>query len=79
MVTLHAGATESERPLVNAYSEGFSGYPDCRRAFFNVFQNVIDVGTNPETEIELKARFVEQSKAEIAERRLEHGVPYEMT
>ena len=57
----------------------FSGYSDCRPAFFDAFQNVIDVGTKPETEIELKAPFVEWSKTEIAEHGLELGVPYEMT
>jgi len=40
---------------------------------------VIDVGTKPETEIELKAPFVEWSKTEIAERGFELGVPYVMT
>jgi 7-cyano-7-deazaguanine synthase len=49
------------------------------RLFFDAFQNVIDVGTKPETEIELKAAFVEWSKTEIAERGLDLGVPYEMT
>jgi 7-cyano-7-deazaguanine synthase len=44
-----------------------------------MFQNVIDVGTKPETEIELDALFVGWSRAEIAERRLEHGVPCEVT
>jgi 7-cyano-7-deazaguanine synthase len=40
---------------------------------------VIDVGTKPETEIELKTLLVEWSKTEIAERGLELGVPYGMT
>ncbi|OYR42212.1 7-cyano-7-deazaguanine synthase [Halorubrum sp. Ib24] len=65
MATSYAEATGSETLFVGARSEGFSGYPDCRPAFFDAFQNVIDVGTKPETE--------------IAERGSGLGVPYEMT
>ena len=42
-------------------------------------QNVIDVGTKPETEISVEAPFVELSKTDIAERGLELDVPYEHT
>jgi 7-cyano-7-deazaguanine synthase len=76
--TSYAEATDSEALFIGAHSEDFSRYPDCRPAFFDPFQNVIDVGRKPETEIELKAPFVEWSKAEVAERGLEFGVPYEM-
>lgn len=40
---------------------------------------MIDVGTKPETEIDLVAPFVEWSKTGIAERGLELGVPDELT
>lgn len=79
METSYAEATDSEALFIGAHSEDFSGCPDCRPAFFDAFQNVIDVGTKPETEIELKTPFVEWSKTEIAERGLEPDVPYEMT
>jgi 7-cyano-7-deazaguanine synthase len=65
--------------FIGAHSEDFSGYPDCRPAFFDAFQSVIDTGTKPETDIQLKAPFVEWSKTDIAERGLELGVPYEHT
>ncbi|MBV0924265.1 7-cyano-7-deazaguanine synthase QueC [Halomicroarcula limicola] len=65
--------------FIGAHSEDFSGYPDCRPAFFEAFQRVIDVGTKPETSVELTAPFVEWSKTDIAERGLELGVPYEET
>jgi len=79
MATSYAEVTNSSAVFIGAHSEDFSGYPDCRPAFFDAFQNVIDVGTKPETEIDLKAPFVEWSKTEIAERGLELGVPYEIT
>jgi len=65
--------------FIGAHSEDFSGYPDCRPAFFEAFQGVVDAGTRPETEIELVAPFVEWSKTEIVERGLELGVPYGIT
>ena len=79
MATSYAEATGSSALFIGAHSEDFSGYPDCRPAFFDAFQEVIDVGTKPETEIGLKAPFVEWSKTEIAERGLELDVPYEIT
>jgi len=79
MATSYAEATEASALFIGAHSEDFSGYPDCRPAFFEAFQNVIDVGSKPETEISLKAPFVEYTKTEIAERGLELDVPYEIT
>ena len=79
MAVSYAEANECSAVFIGAHSEDFAGYPDCRPEFFEAFQRVIDVGTKPETDIELVAPFVEWSKTEIAERGLELGVPYEMT
>jgi len=79
MAVSYAEANDCSAVFIGAHSEDFSGYPDCRPAFFEAFQQVIDVGTKPDTEIELKAPFVEWSKTDIAERGLELGVPYERT
>jgi len=79
MAVSYAEANDCSAVFIGAHSEDFSGYPDCRPAFFESFQQVIDVGTKPETEIELKAPFVEWSKTEIAERGLELDVPYDIT
>ena len=79
MATSYAEAHRASAIFIGAHSEDFSGYPDCRPAFFEAFQQVIDVGTKPETEISLEAPFVEWSKTDIAERGLELGVPYEHT
>lgn len=65
--------------FIGAHSEDFSGYPDCRPAFFEAFQTTIDRGTKPETTIDLRAPFAEFSKTDIVERGLELGVPYEHT
>ncbi len=75
----YAEANECSTVFINAHSEDFSGYPDCRPQFFEAFQQVIDVGTKPEMEIKLVAPFVEWSKTGIEERGLELDVPYEVT
>jgi len=79
MATSYAEANDCEAVFIGAHSEDFSGYPDCRPEFFEAFQQVVDVGTKPETEISVEAPFVELSKTDIAERGLELDVPYEHT
>jgi 7-cyano-7-deazaguanine synthase len=79
MAVSYAEANDCTAVFIGAHSEDFSGYPDCRPAFFEAFQGVIDAGTKPETDIELIAPFVEWSKTDIAERGLELDVPYDLT
>lgn len=79
MAVSYAEANGCTAVFIGAHSEDFAGYPDCRPAFFEAFQHVIDTGTKPESEIELVAPFVEWSKTEIAERGLDLAVPYELT
>ncbi|WP_327052006.1 7-cyano-7-deazaguanine synthase QueC [Halomicrococcus gelatinilyticus] len=79
MAVSAAEANDCDAVFVGAHSEDYSGYPDCRPAFFEAFQSVVDVGTRPDTDIDVVAPFVEWSKTDIAERGVELGVPYEHT
>ncbi|MFD1646876.1 7-cyano-7-deazaguanine synthase QueC [Haloarchaeobius litoreus] len=79
MATSYAEANDCDAVFIGAHSEDFSGYPDCRPAFFDAFQTIVDVGTKPETEIDIEAPFVEWSKTDIAERGIELEVPYNVT
>jgi 7-cyano-7-deazaguanine synthase len=79
MATSYAEANDCDAVFIGAHSEDFSGYPDCRPKFFEAFQQVVNIGTKPETEISIEAPFVEWSKTDIAEWGLELGVPYEHT
>ncbi|SFR96900.1 preQ(0) biosynthesis protein QueC [Halomicrobium zhouii] len=79
MAVSYAEANECSAVFIGAHSEDFAGYPDCRPAFFDAFQQVVDVGTKPATSITMEAPFVEWSKTDIAERGLELDVPYEDT
>ncbi|QCC57954.1 7-cyano-7-deazaguanine synthase QueC [Natrinema thermotolerans] len=79
MAVSYAEANDCGAVFIGAHSEDFSGYPDCRPAFFEAFEDVVDVGTKPETDISIEAPFVEHSKTDIAERGVELEVPYEHT
>ncbi|WP_435349042.1 7-cyano-7-deazaguanine synthase QueC [Haloarchaeobius sp. HRN-SO-5] len=79
MAVSYAEANDCDAVFVGAHSEDFAGYPDCRPAFFDAFQTLVDVGTKPETDVDVEAPFVEWSKTDIAERGVELGVPYEDT
>jgi len=79
MATSYAEANECDAIFIGAHSEDYSGYPDCRPEFFNAFQSVIDIGTKPETNINLIAPFVDWSKTDIAARGVELDVPYGIT
>ncbi|WP_339104064.1 7-cyano-7-deazaguanine synthase QueC [Haloterrigena salinisoli] len=79
MAVSYAEANDCEAVFIGAHSEDFSGYPDCRPAFFEAFENVVDVGTKPETSISIEAPFVEWSKTDIAEHGVDLEVPYEHT
>ncbi len=79
MAVSYAEANDCEAVFIGAHSEDFSGYPDCRPAFFEAFQSAIETGTKPETNIRVEAPFVEWSKTDIAERGVELDVPYEHT
>lgn len=79
MAVSYAEANECSAIFIGAHTEDFAGYPDCRPEFFEAFQQVINVGTKPGTEIEVEAPFVEWSKTNIARHGLELDVPYEHT
>lgn len=79
MAVSFAEANDATALFMGAHSEDFAGYPDCRLAFFEAFQQVVDVGTKPETEISIEVPFVEWTKTDIAERGLKLDVPYEHT
>ncbi|WP_246308185.1 7-cyano-7-deazaguanine synthase QueC [Halorarum salinum] len=79
MAVSYAEANGCDAVFTGAHSEDFSGYPDCRPAFFETFEAMVDVGTKPETTIAIKAPFAEWSKTDIVERGAALDVPFEHT
>ena len=64
---------------IGAVVEDSSGYPDCRPEYYRVFQELIRVGTKPETEIEMVTPVIAMKKSEIIRRGRELGAPLHLT
>jgi len=64
---------------IGAVAEDSSGYPDCRPEFISAFEKMADIGTRPETQIELKAPIIHLSKAEIVRKAIELEAPLHLT
>jgi 7-cyano-7-deazaguanine synthase len=66
----------AERIFIGAVEEDSSGYPDCRKVFYNAFNTVISLGTKPETHIEIVTPLIEMQKSQIVQKGLELDVPF---
>lgn len=64
---------------IGAVAEDSSGYPDCRPEFYDAFQNVIDIGTKPETRITIETPVIAMRKSEIVQKGIELGAPLHLT
>jgi len=64
---------------IGAVAEDSSGYPDCRPEYYRVFQELIRVGTRPETQIEMVTPVIGMKKSEIIRRGLELRAPLHLT
>lgn len=64
---------------IGAVAEDSSGYPDCRPEYYKVFQELVRVGTKPETEIEIVTPVIGLKKSEIIRKGIELGAPLHLT
>jgi 7-cyano-7-deazaguanine synthase len=65
--------------FIGAVAEDSSGYPDCRPAYYDVFQQLVRVGTRPETEIQVVTPVITMRKSEIVRLGAELGAPLDLT
>ena len=69
----------SEAIYIGAVEEDSSGYPDCRRSFFDSFEEVIKHGTKPETKVEIITPLINLSKKEIIKLGFSLNAPIHLT
>jgi 7-cyano-7-deazaguanine synthase len=68
----------AEKVFIGAVEQDSSGYPDCRPAYYEAFNRVIQAGTKAGN-IEILTPLVHLRKAEIVRRGLELGAPFDLT
>ena len=69
----------AERIYIGAVEEDSSGYPDCRRSFFDSFEQTIDFGTKPDTHIRIMTPVIRMHKSEIVRESIRLNAPLEKT
>jgi len=79
VATSWAEVIAARKIFVGAVEEDSSGYPDCRREFYDAFEKVIEAGTKPGTEIEIVTPIIHYKKDAIVRKGVELGVPFELT
>jgi 7-cyano-7-deazaguanine synthase len=65
--------------FIGAVAEDTSGYPDCRPEYYKVFQELVRVGTRPETQIEIETPVIAMRKSQIIRRGIELAAPLHLT
>ena len=68
----------AERILIGAVEQDSSGYPDCRPAYYQAFNEVIRTGT-AEGNIRIETPLIHRKKSEIVTLGLELGAPFDLT
>src|SRR5258708_3402084 len=76
---LSVAAIWAEAVYIGAVGEDSSGYPDCRPEYYRAFQELVRVGTRPETRIEIATPVIAMKKNEIIRRGMELGAPLHLT
>ena len=79
IATSWAEVISATKIFMGAVEEDSSGYPDCRREFYDAFEKVINVGTRPSTQIETVTPIITLTKHEIVLKGRELAVPFELT
>ncbi len=64
---------------IGAVAEDSSGYPDCRPEYYRAFQELIRMGTRPETQIEIVTPVIQMKKDEIIRKGLALKAPLQLT
>lgn len=73
-----AEVLEARKIYIGAVEQDSSGYPDCRPAYYQAFQQVIRTGTR-EGDIEVLTPLIQMRKSEIVALGLELKAPLDLT
>ena len=79
IATSWAEVIGAQKIFIGAVEEDSSGYPDCRIDFFRAFNRAIDLGTKPDTLIEVITPVIAMKKSDIVRKGLELNAPLHLT
>ena len=69
----------ARRIAINAVEEDSSGYPDCRAAYYDAFNALLELGTRPETDLRVVTPVLHHTKAAIVAEGLRLEAPFHLT
>ncbi|MBW7996834.1 MAG: 7-cyano-7-deazaguanine synthase QueC [Candidatus Glassbacteria bacterium] len=69
----------AEAIYIGAVEQDSSGYPDCRRVYYDAFERVAELGTRPDTCIKIVTPLIELKKSEIVRLGADLGAPFQLT
>jgi len=79
IATSWAEVLGARKIFIGAVEEDSSGYPDCRETFYRAFNKVIEMGTKPDTQVEIITPLIHLKKSEIVKKGMELGAPFHLT
>lgn len=65
--------------FIGAVEEDSSGYPDCRKSFFNAYNEVIKFGTKNSSNIKIETPIINYTKKQIVQKAVRMNVPLHLT
>ncbi|MBD3183990.1 7-cyano-7-deazaguanine synthase QueC [Candidatus Poribacteria bacterium] len=65
--------------FIGAVEEDSSGYPDCREEYYQAFNNLVEMGTKPETKIQIITPLIHMKKSEIVLKGIDLKAPLHLT
>lgn len=79
IATSWAEVIGAKRIYIGAVEEDSSGYPDCRKAFFESYEKMINLGTKPNTKIKIETPIINFSKKQIVQKSFLMKSPLHLT
>lgn len=74
-----AEVIQAKAIFIGAVQSDSAGYPDCRKEYYQAFNQLIEVGTKPTTTIKVITPLITMNKSQIILKGNELGAPFELT
>lgn len=74
-----AEVLKAARIFIGAVEPDSSGYPDCREIYYEAFNELVRLGTKPETRVEVVTPLIKMKKADIIRLGMDLGAPLQLT